>query len=308
MRSIASSATTVTFAGAPLERVVRSDARIGRDADSVPVNESAILIERRGSALWVTFNRPEVMNALNSDIYAGLIQALVGARIEEAIRAVVITGAGGRAFSAGADLKEVARFDAEGVDPDAEPGLGMGGTQAFATLRAFPKPLIAAVDGYCLAGGMEVAILCDLRAATEQSSFGLPEVRLGLMPDPGLVELSRSIPIGEALQIQLTGRPISAARAHAIGFVQQLAADRVDLVAVVDQMVADLALGAPLATEVFKRVARAGHDLPIEAARRRRNEAWDDIRRTANRVEGPRAFAEGRPPEWNQNGGESSGG
>ncbi len=262
------------------------------------MTENAVLVERRGPALWVTFNRPEAMNALNSEIYRGLIDALDAAEADAEVRALVITGAGGRAFSAGADLEELARFDAQGLDPDAQPGEGMGGTQAFSALRAFPKPLVAAVDGYCLAGGMEIATLCDLRAATERSTFGLPEVRLGLMPDPGLVELSRAIPLGEALQIQLTGRPITAARAHSIGFVQQLVADRDQLLVEVDRLVADLGLGAPLATEAFKRVVKAGRDLPIEAAQRERDQAWEEIRHSANRMEGPRAFTERRAPEW----------
>jgi enoyl-CoA hydratase/carnithine racemase len=262
------------------------------------VTEAAILIESRGYTAWITLNRPYAMNALDTDIFVGLRDALSQATDDPSVRVAVILGAGGRAFSAGADLKEIAEFDADGVDPDAGQGQGMGGSQAFAALRAFPKPLIAAIDGYCLAGGLEIATLCDVRVATEQSTFGLPEARLGLMPDPGLVELTRLIPLGEAAHIQLTGRRLHAARAYDIGFVQYMVPDRSALLATVEELAADIALGSPLAVEAFKRVARQGHDLPIDYARRLRDELWDEIRRSEDRLEGPRAFAEGRPPEW----------
>jgi enoyl-CoA hydratase/carnithine racemase len=134
--------------------------------------------------------------------------------------------------------------------------------------------------------------------ATEQSTFGLPEARLGLMPDPGLVELTHLIPLGEAMHIQLTGRRLHAARAYDIGFIQYMVPNRSALLATVEELATDIALGSPLAVEAFKRVAKQGHALPIEEARRLRAELWDEIRRTEDRLEGPRAFAEGRPPEW----------
>jgi enoyl-CoA hydratase/carnithine racemase len=262
------------------------------------MTRQAVLVERRGPALWVTFNRPEAMNALNAEVYAGLIAAMADADADEAVRAVVLLGEGGRAFSAGADLKEIARFDASGTDPDGEPGTGMGGTQAFEALRALPKPLVAAIDGHCLAGGMEIAILCDIRLATEKSTFGLPEVRLGLLPDPGLVELGHLMPLGEALRIQLTGRPMSAARAYEVGFIQELVPDRTKLLSAAEQIVFDIGLGVPSATRAFKRVAKGAYDLPLTERKQCRDELWEEIRRSDNRIEGPRAFAEKRAPEW----------
>lgn len=269
-----------------------------RRGPAVDEETGAILTERRGHSTWITLNRPYAMNALNTEVFVGLTNALTHATDDPGVRVVVILGAGGHAFSAGADLKEIAHFDANGLDPDAESGPGMGGSQAFAALRAFPKPLIAAIDGYCLAGGLEIATLCDVRVATEQSTFGLPEARLGLMPDPGLVELTHLVPLGEAMHIQLTGRRLHAARAYDIGFIQYMVPNRNALLATVEELAADVALGSPLAVEAFKRVARQGHDHPIENARRLRDELWDEIRHTDDRLEGPRAFAEGRPPEW----------
>ncbi len=257
-----------------------------------------LLYERRDHAAWIAFNRPQAMNAFNSQLYASFIDALNNASEDADVRAVVLIGEGGRAFSAGADLKELADFDARGIDPDAEPGKGMGGTQVFERLAHFAKPLVAAVDGYCLAGGMEIAALCDIRIATAQSSFGLPEARLSLMPGPGLVELGRLIPLGEALRIQLTGRPIPARRAFEIGFVQALLPDRPALVAEAEQIVADIALGAPLAIEAYKHAVKYGRDLPIDEATTLRDELWNRIQQTEDRLEGTRAFTEKLPPRW----------
>jgi dehydration protein DpgD len=262
------------------------------------MTDPAVLVERRADATWLTINRPQAMNALNSEAYAAIIGALRAAEADDAVRTVILTGAGGRAFCAGADLKELARYDADGADPDAGPGQGMGGTQAFAALRSFTKPLIAAIDGYCFAGGLEIAALCDLRAATEGSTFRLPEARLGLLPDPGLVELTRLIPLGEALHLQLAARPLTAARAYDIGLVQLLAPSRPALLAAVEELAADIALGAPLAVEAYKEVSRIGRDLPIAEAARLRDAKWAEIARTEDRLEGPRAFAEKRAPRW----------
>jgi enoyl-CoA hydratase/carnithine racemase len=257
-----------------------------------------LLYERRDHAAWITFNRPHAMNAFNSELYAAILQALDDAAVDPEVRVAVLIGEGGRAFSAGADLKELADFDARGIDADAEPGKGMGGTQVFEKLATFVKPLVAAVDGHCLAGGMEVASLCDIRVATEHSGFGLPEARLSLMPGPGLVELGRLMPLGEALWVQLTGRPMSARRAFDIGFVQALLPDRAALVAEAEQIAADIALGAPLAVEAYKTVAKGGRDLPLHEASRLRDRLWDQIQSTEDRLEGPRAFTEKRLPRW----------
>jgi enoyl-CoA hydratase/carnithine racemase len=238
------------------------------------------------------------MNAFNAALYAAFLGALDVAAADPDVCAVVLVGEGGRAFSAGADLKELAAYDEQGIDADAEPGKGMGGTQVFEKLATFAKPLVAAIDGHCLAGGLEVAALCDIRIATAHSSFRLPEVRLSLMPGPGLVELGRLIPLGEALRIQLTGRSMTARRAFEIGFVQELLPDRDALVAEATGIAADIALGAPLAVEAYKAVVKKGRDLTIDDANRLRDMMWAQIQRTEDRIEGPLAFVEKRAPEW----------
>lgn len=254
--------------------------------------------ERRGAAGWIVIDRPHAMNAFDSSVYAGAIDALADASADDEVRCVVLVGEGGRAFSAGADLKELAAFDARGVDPDAAPGEGMGGSQFFEALAAFAKPLIAAIDGYCFAGGLEVALLCDIRVATASSTFALPEARLGLLPGPGLVELARLVPMGDALRVLLTGRPMDARRAGAIGLVQEVLDDRAALLASVDEIVADIALGAPLAIAAYKELVKQGRDLTVAEAYARRDRMWEAISRSEDRFEGPRAFAEKRPPRW----------
>lgn len=265
---------------------------------SPPVSDDVVLYERRDAAAWITFNRPKAMNAFSSESYAKLLEALHDAAADDGVCCVVLTGAGGRAFSSGADVKELAAYDADGRNAEGDPGEGMGGTPVFRALAAYRKPLIAAIDGYCLAGGMEVAALCDMRLATEASSFGLPEVRLSLMPDPGLVEVGRLMPLGEALMMQLAGRTMSARRAYDIGYIQGVLPDRDALMVEAASLAADIALGAPLAVEAYKRVVKEGRDLPVVEASRLRDELWAWLQTTEDRYEGPRAFAEKRQPVW----------
>ena len=178
--------------------------------------------EKRGSTAWLTMNRPHAMNAFNTELRNGLVEAIERATADPDILSIVLTGEGGRAFSAGADLKEVARRD---VKKDAPPS-PRAATSFFTTVADCPKPIIAAIDGHCIAAGLEVALLCDIRVATEQSTFGLPEARRSLMPDPGLIELVRVIPLGEAMKILLTARPITAQRAYDVGLIQSVVPDR----------------------------------------------------------------------------------
>ena len=258
-----------------------------------------LLYEKRGGVAWITLNRPRHMNAFNSVLNRALIKALADAAGDDGVMVAVLTGAGGKAFSAGGDLKELAERNAAGMDIDAtlEEG-GMAGTEMFRAVANFHKPLIAAVDGFCLAGGMEVAALCDMRIATEASSFGLPEAHLGLMPDPGLVELTRLIPLGEALKLQLSARPMTAKRAYDIGYVQELAPDRAALMVQAEQLAADIARGAPLSVEAYKKVVKVGRGMTPEQASQFRDALWARIQTTEDCVEGPRAFTEKRTPVW----------
>jgi enoyl-CoA hydratase/carnithine racemase len=160
------------------------------------------------------------------------------------------------------------------------------------------KPVIAAIDGYCLAGGLELALRCDIRIATEKSTFGLPEPRRSLLAGYGLHNLSRMIPLGEALQIQLTGSPISSQRAYDIGLIQRRVADRAALIKEADAVADDICLCAPLAVRAIKSIVKTGRNLPVEYSWKFSEPIHTIINGTEDRLEGPKAFAEKRKPNW----------
>jgi enoyl-CoA hydratase len=173
-----------------------------------------IRYERRGSVALVTIDRPERHNAVDGDTAAALLAAFERFSSEDA-DVMVLTGAGGRAFCAGADLKAI-----DTLDPDAP-----GGPMGFTRL-ASPKPTIAAIDGHCLAGGLELALWCDLRVASPKSTFGCAERRWGVpLIDGGTQRLPRVLGLGRALDLMLTGRTIDAAEALSIGLLTRVAGD-----------------------------------------------------------------------------------
>jgi len=251
-----------------------------------------LLYEVRDGVGWLTLNRPEALNAFNAPLRCALVDAIRTAEESDEVFAIVFSGAGERAFSTGADLKEMAARDVAGDGAD-RPAIDI-----FASVAGCRKPTIAAIDGHCVAAGMEVATLCDIRIATEKSLFGLPEVLRSLMPDPGLVELPRVIPLGEVMKLVLTGKPMTAARAYQIGFLQALLPDRSSLLAEAARLGGEIALGAPLAVEAYKQVVRQGRSMTPEQAAQYRRVHWDILQNTEDRAEGPRAFVEKRPPVW----------
>ncbi|MGX9787806.1 enoyl-CoA hydratase/isomerase family protein [Mycobacterium sp. MMS18-G62] len=252
---------------------------------------------------WVTLNRPSAMNALSMGLMSQLGDAFAQVAHDDGVLAVVITGAGGRAFSTGADLKEVAAAQAAQAAAGG-PASDMGGWGRGASGGGFRavgrcvKPVIAAIDGYCIAGGLELALTCDIRIATRQSVFGLPEARRSLIAGPGTIELPRLIPRAEALKIAITGTPITAQRAYEIGLIQELAEDRDELMNIARSMTADITLGAPLAVRDIKRLVRAAPELSVEQAGGLREVLTRQLAQTADAKEGPRAFAEKRLPKW----------
>lgn len=252
----------------------------------------AVLYEKRDRKAYITLNRPEAMNALNSTVREGLRQALIDLRDDDDILCGILTGAGGRAFSAGMDLKERAAADATGVRADA------GGPDGRWTELGVWKPMIAAIDGYCLAGGFELSLQCDIRVATQNSRFGLPEPRRSLLASYGLHNLSRMIPLGHALYIQLTGSHIDAATAEKWGILQAVVPDRDALFQKVDQIADEIAECAPLAVQFIKRIVRQGREVPVEASMRLAQPIGEILAKTEDRLEGPKAFAEKRKPVW----------
>lgn len=254
---------------------------------------NTVLYEKREGTAWITLNRPERMNALNLELRGALSRALREAVRDPDILCAVVSGGGGRAFSAGNDLKAVGESYAAGIAP---------GSEARATDNMgswdFPKPIIAAIDGYCVAGGLELALGCDIRIATEKSSFGLPEIKRGRTAGPGLIHLGRMIPLGEAKLIQLTGGHVPAARAYQIGLIQALLPDRDALFAEAERLANEIAMNAPLSVEATKRVVSIAHIVPPEYAQRVLTPERELINRSEDIQEGVQAFVEKRAPIW----------
>ncbi|HEY2553201.1 MAG TPA: crotonase/enoyl-CoA hydratase family protein [Streptosporangiaceae bacterium] len=247
-----------------------------------------VLTEDGDGVAVITINRPEARNAVNGAVARGIAAAVEEYDSRPDVRVLVLTGAGGT-FSAGMDLKGFLAGDAPIVA-----GRGFGGIVE----QPPAKPVIAAVEGYALAGGFELALACDLIVASEQARFGLPEVRRGLVAGAGgLLRLPRRVPYHLAMEIALTGEHFPAARLHQAGLVSSLVPAGEALAAARD-LAARVALGAPLALTVSKRVITESADWPATEAFARQAELIAPVFRSADAMEGAAAFAEKRPPAW----------
>jgi crotonobetainyl-CoA hydratase len=269
------------------------------DAGHSPTDRDprVVLTERRGHVLLVTLNRPEVRNAVNLAVTLALGDALEQAERDRGIWAVVLTGAGDKAFCAGADLKAVAR--GENLIP-ADPERAAWGFAGYVS-HHISKPTIAAVNGFALGGGTEISLASDLVVAAETASFGLPEVRRGIFAGAGgLFRLPAQIPKKVAMEMILTGEPITAQRALELGLVNRVA-PRDQVVDAALDLAGKITANAPLAVQASKRVANGMSDVrvPAEAGLWELSRAESlALKRTADAAEGPRAFAEKRTPQW----------
>jgi enoyl-CoA hydratase/carnithine racemase len=260
------------------------------------VDTKFVKYEVKDRVAWVTLNRPEAMNALSQGLLADLGTVFREIGRDDDVLVVILTGEGGRAFSAGADLKEMAARQAEQVASGAPRTIGPPDgavSNPFDAVGKCRKPVIAAIDGYCLAGGFELAICCDIRVASRKSVFGLPESRRSI-----LINLPRMIPLAEALRIALTGSPISSERAYQIGVIQEVAADRDEVMKVAQGIAEEILLGAPLAMQEIKRLVKEGVEMTIPQAEMLREILSAQLAQTEDALEGPRAFAEKRAPNW----------
>jgi enoyl-CoA hydratase/carnithine racemase len=246
--------------------------------------------EREGAVEIITINRPEVRNAIDPATTRALDQAFEELEGDDAVRAVVLTGAGDKAFCAGVDLKA--------LDQGTEGFVTEKGGFAGITQRDFPKPLIAAVNGTALGGGFEIVLACDLIVAAEHATFGFPEVKLGLIADGGgLIRLPHWLPLPVAKELVLLGEPMAAQRALALGLVNRVvpAARLRDEAAALAQQ---LARNAPLSLRFSKQLMRQALNLPEPEAWKVNNEFMARIMQTQDFQEGPRAFVEHRSPKF----------
>jgi len=250
-----------------------------------------LLVADDGSVRVLTLNRPQVRNAINSTLGAALHEAIVAADADPAIDCLVITGAGAAAFSSGGDMKEMASTDG--------PDMGGGARVITQALRHRPaKPMLAAVNGLAYGGGLELLLACDLAVAGEHATFALPEVRRGVLASGGgLVHLPRLVGPRRALQLILTGSPIDAATALDWALVNDVVPSGTELAATLE-LARTIAANAPLSVRYGKQTAIAAFTATEHDAWRLSNAAYGAVRRSPDALEGPRAFAEGRPPVW----------
>lgn len=247
--------------------------------------------EQREGVLIVTINRPEARNAISPEVTKGMNAALNHAEANDAIKAVIVTGADTKSFSAGADLKAVGQ--GRGLEI-ADPQTGFAGI----TNRRFSKPLIAAVNGLALGGGFEIALACDLVVAADHAQFGLPEVKRGIVAGAGgLVHLGRRIPRALALEMVMTGDPISAIRAQELGLVNRVV-PATELLDAALELAARVTANGPLAVRLSKALVINSPDLTLDEAWKRSHEAGQQVMRSEDMKEGVRAFTEKRTPVW----------
>ena len=247
-----------------------------------------VIIERHGSVLVITINRPQAKNALNRQVATGIRDAVDELDADRDLRVGVLTGAGG-VFSAGMDLKAFLR----GESPSFE-GRGLCGI----TETPPRKPMVAAVEGWALAGGFELMLACDLVVASRSARFGVPEVKRSLVAAAGgALLLSRRLPQALALELLLTGDPIDAERAAGIGLVNRVVDEGKALGAALD-LAAAISRNGPLAVAASKEIARAGQDWTLAEGWRRQAAITAPVFSSKDAREGATAFAEKRDPVW----------
>lgn len=255
--------------------------------------QTPIVVRVEGGTAVLTLDRPQARNALSQALVAAGLAALHSLSQDESVRCLVVTGAGDKAFCAGADLKE--RL---GMSLDETRGF-LGELNAFCdALAAFPKPTVAALNGVAFGGGLEVALACDVRIAAEGVYMGLPEVKLGIIPGAGGTQrLSRACGLAVAKDLILTGRKVEAAEAQRLGLLSRVVAAG-SLLAEAHQTAREIGEAGPLALAQAKRALDEGFGLPLAEALAVERACYEVVLASADRNEGLAAFAEKRPPRY----------
>lgn len=252
-----------------------------------------ILVEISGSVAVLTLNRPKVLNALNAALLGELDAALDAFGADNAVRAVILTGAGEKAFAAGADIQELAALSV--VEGQA---LAARGQRVFGKMESLGKPVIAAINGFALGGGCELAMAASVRIASEAAKLGQPEVKLGLIPGYGGTQrLPRLVGKGAALKLLLTGEIIPAAEALWAGLVDEVV-PAAELMTRARALAGAMAAMAPIAVRQCLAAVHAGYDLPLDEALAHEAALFGICCGTADKAEGTKAFLEKRKAKW----------
>jgi enoyl-CoA hydratase len=257
----------------------------------------AILYQSRDQIAFITFNRPESLNAMNRQMTRELVDVCQQVEEDSGIRIAIYTGAGEKAFSAGMDLKERAETSFSPIERRQQKLTNKIYTQARA-VAAITKPTIAAIRGYCVGGGLEFALACDLRVAAEDAKLGLTEVRRGIIPGAGGTQrLTRAVGVTKAMEMCLTGDTVSGLEAKSLGLVNN-AVPSADVLKTAEDLAGRILKGAPMSVAFIKEAIKTGVELPLEEGLRLEADLSALIGITEDAKEGPRAFAEKRPPVW----------
>jgi enoyl-CoA hydratase len=251
-----------------------------------------VLYEKRGNIVVMTLNRPDALNAINRQLRRELAEAITQFDKDQEAFVGIITGAG-RAFCSGRDLKERASDNAAGIQARASDS--MYPDRPYMWPQTW-KPLIAAINGFALAGGWSIAQICDLRLAAEDAKLGISEAKWSLLPPFGTI-LPKMIPLSAVLELVMTAQPITAQRAYDIGFVNKVVPQGA-LMEEAMTMAEQIAENAPLAVQYFKELAYRGLNMSTQDVSSLTYHMYDQLLTTEDSKEGPRAFAEKRKPRW----------
>jgi enoyl-CoA hydratase len=273
--------------------ITPSPAVVPAASPAAPLTLTNVLYEKKGAIAYVTVNRPKVLNALNTPTWKDLRTAFEDARDDTAIRGVILTGAGNKAFIAGADISELAHVAAFEAEQSSR-----FGQEVLDLIENLGKPVIAAVNGFALGGGCETAMACTIRIAVENAKFGQPEVKLGLVPGGGGTQrLPRLVGKGRALQLILSGEMISAQEAYRIGLVNEIV-PATDLITRAEAILKQIAANAPIAVKFALEAVNKGLEASQDEGLLLEASYFGLCAATEDKKEGTSAFLEKRAPQF----------